>query len=52
MREDIIMYFEKFYEIKGVDTSDSQAYFDTILSRGGYQIMVFRNTQACRASLL
>jgi hypothetical protein len=29
MREDIIMYFEKFYEIKGVDTSDSQAYFDT-----------------------
>jgi hypothetical protein len=29
MREDIIMYFEKFYEIKGVDTSDRQAYFDT-----------------------
>lgn len=29
MREDIILYFEKFYEIKGVDTSDRQAYFDT-----------------------
>jgi hypothetical protein len=29
MREDIIIYFEKFYEIKGVDTSDSEAYFKT-----------------------
>ena len=29
MREDVIKYFEKFYEIKGVDKSDKQAYFDT-----------------------
>lgn len=29
MRQDIIAYFEKFYEIKGVDKSDKQAYFDT-----------------------
>lgn len=29
MREDIIIYFEKFYQIKGVDTSDKQAYYAT-----------------------
>ena len=29
MREDVILYFEKFYELKGVDKTDKQAYFET-----------------------
>ena len=40
MRDDVLMYFDRFYEIKGVDMSDKQAYFDTEswwLSNYGFQ---------------